>query len=212
MLSDQFLWYATRAAGINAWLAACLSTLVGLLMTSRVLGRRPTLPWLLDLHRYLSAMAIVFLVVHILTLRFDPFVGFGWADVLVPGAATVPGLGRVALALGVVAGWMMVVVEATSLVKKRLPPRVWHTVHLTSFGTVVLGAVHGIEIGSDTDNRLLLTVSTSVVAAMVLVGGIRLWFYLTERKRRFELEQADLAEAGTPLDEPLAPHRRWTVD
>ena len=162
VVSDQFFWFATRGAGISCWFAACLSIVIGLMMPTRILGRRPTLPWLLDLHRYFAAMSMVFLAVHLIALWFDPFVNFGLTELLVPGAASVPGLTGLSLSLGVFAGWLLVLVELSSLLKKYLPLQFWRTLHLTSFGVVLAGVVHAAEAGSDSDNRYLVAAAASV--------------------------------------------------
>lgn len=188
-MSDQFFWFATRGAGIMTWLAACASTLVGLMMSSRVLGRRPAIPWLLDLHRFLGAMSMLFLGVHLVTLWLDEFVSFGLAELLVPWVAHVPGLTRLSLALGVLAGWLLAAVQLSSLIKDRLPPNTWHTIHLTSFGVLIAGAVHGLEAGSDSDNSFLIALAVSVLTAITLVGLVRVSRYLSHRKHVYELSQ-----------------------
>ena len=188
MLSDQFFWFATRSAGLLTWFAATGSVGIGLLMSTRALGRKPTIPWLLDVHRFLSAASIVFLGIHLITLWADDFIDFGLAELFVPGKAQVGGLSGFSLALGVVALWLLVVVEASSLIKDRLPNRLWHTVHLTSFGVVILGLVHGIEVGSDSDNRILVAASVSMLMAVLILTGTRISRVLSDRKYRYEIE------------------------
>ncbi|MEZ5407161.1 MAG: hypothetical protein R2761_03990 [Acidimicrobiales bacterium] len=186
-MSDQIFWYATRAAGILAWFAACLSVAVGVLMSSRFLGRRPTLPWLTDLHRFFAGMALVFVGLHMLTLWADDFISFSWRELLIPWEAQVRGLSRLALAMGVVSAWVMAVVELTSLVKRRLPARFWHGVHLGSYATVVLSTVHAWMVGSDATNPVLFSLSVSMLAAVVFVTLVRVLRLLDERKRRYDL-------------------------
>ena len=190
-MSGQFFWFATRGAGILCWFAATLSLLVGLMMSSRALGRRPTVPWLLDVHRYFGAMSMVFLAAHLFSLWADSFVDFGWSELFVPGVAAVPGLAGWSLVLGVFAGWHLALIELSSLVKKHLPNRFWHTLHLTSFGVVVSGAVHGLEAGSDSDNTYLVAAVTSVVAAVVLLTIVRFFSSLLDRKYRYEVMLSD---------------------
>lgn len=185
-MSDQVFWFATRSAGILTWFAASASLLVGLTMSTRALGRRPTIPWLLDLHRFFGAMAMLFLGVHLVTLWADSFVTLGPVDLLVPGVATIPGLTRFSLFLGVTAGWLMAIVQGSSLIKDHLPPRHWHTIHLTSFGVVISGGVHAVQAGSDTDNRFLIAAAASIGAAMAILTVIRTLSVLFERKRRYD--------------------------
>ncbi|MEL6981273.1 MAG: hypothetical protein AAFO29_02495, partial [Actinomycetota bacterium] len=83
-MSDQIFWFLSRSSGLMSWLAAAGSMLVGTMIPSRLLGRRPTIPWLTDLHRMLAAMASIFLLIHMGTLWFDHFVAFRFDDLLIP--------------------------------------------------------------------------------------------------------------------------------
>ena len=115
------------------------------------------------------------------------------------------GLSDLALAIGVVAAWIMLIVEASSLIKNRLPKRLWHTVHLTSFGSVILGLIHGIQVGSDADNRLLMGGGVSVLTAIVILTATRVSRVLSDRKFRYELEQetSDDADVVDTFDDLL---------
>lgn len=174
MEEQQIFWYATRSAALVCWIFAMLSVLVGLLLSSRLLGRRPTVPWLTDIHRALSWLANAFLLVHMLSLLADPFVKFGMPDLLVPGLASVPGLTRTSIGLGVVAAWLMAIVQLSSLLKGRIPQRTWHTIHLLSFGVVILGGLHAVQTGSEIHNPIVLAIGTFTIAvvALALVGRI----------------------------------------
>ncbi len=172
-MSDQFFWYVTRSAALVSWLSASLSLLVGLVTSSRLLGRRPTIPWLVDLHRLLAAMAVMFLGVHMLSLWLDGYVQFGPAELLIPWVATVPGLSRTSIALGVIAAWLLAAVQVTSLIKDRLPDNVWRTIHLSSFGTLAAGTIHAIQVGSDTENPLVVGIGVSMLTAIALAAAVR---------------------------------------
>ncbi len=174
-MSDQFFWYMTRSSAIVSWLAAAASIFAGSLTSSRLLGVKPTVPWLTDLHRFLSSMTLAFLLLHMASLWLDEFVRFRFADLLVPWQAEVPGLDATSLALGVLAAWLLAVVQVSSLLKKRLPPKLWHRIHLSSLVAFVLATVHGVWAGSDASNRALLAVGVSILAALCLVVGARLF-------------------------------------
>ena len=81
---DKLTWYVARASGIVAW-ALILTTIVwGLLLATKVLGRRPSPAWLLSLHRYLGALTVAFVGVHVGAILLDSYTSFGITDVLVP--------------------------------------------------------------------------------------------------------------------------------
>ncbi len=181
-LSDQFFWYLVRSSGVMAYFAAGASVLVGLLLSSRLLGRKPSFPWLNDLHRFFSSMLVLFVVVHMVALLFEEWTQFGVVDILVPGHAAeadmIPGSkneGSIRLTLAIIAFWLLVIVEGTSLIKKHLPKKLWHSIHLLSFPILGLAALHGYQMGSDADNIVLLALSASMATALVMTGIGRLF-------------------------------------
>ena len=84
---EQIWWYSSRAAGIVAWVLISLSLFTGMSMSTSGKGRLPA-GWLLDLHRFISALSIVFLTAHMVLLIPDNFVEFGVRELLVPMAST----------------------------------------------------------------------------------------------------------------------------
>ena len=69
-------WSVDRAAGLVGWILLTASVILGLALSTRVLGRRARPAWLLDLHRGISALAVAFVGVHVAaaadTWAFDP--------------------------------------------------------------------------------------------------------------------------------------------
>ncbi|HEX9258170.1 MAG TPA: ferric reductase-like transmembrane domain-containing protein [Acidimicrobiales bacterium] len=162
MTTDPKLWwYVARASGLTAWAVAGLSVVLGLALSGRTLGKNPTGPWLLDLHRFLGALAVVFTGVHIGGTVADSYVHFGLADVLVPLAS---GWRPGAVAWGVVGLYLLVAIEISSYLRKRLSKRVWHAVHLSSVPLYVVSTLHLFTAGHDASTRpvrLLAVLMTS---------------------------------------------------
>ncbi len=147
-MTTHLWWYTARAAGIVAWALATSAVVLGLLLSGRF-GRRPKPAWLLDLHRFLGALVVAFVAVHVGALVADSTVHFGIAELAVPFASAWK---PVAVAWGVVAAWLLLAIELTSLVQRRLPRRFWHAVHLTSFGVFGASTVHALTAGTDASN------------------------------------------------------------
>ncbi len=174
-MSDQFFWYVTRSSALVSWLFAAFSILLGLMTSSRLLGRRPTIPWLVDLHRMLAKLSVTFLLIHMASLWFDSFVQFRLAELLVPWYATVPGLTRTSLALGVIGAWLLAAVQISSLLKDQIPDSWWRATHQLSFLTLILGTFHAIQAGSDIENPIVIAIGASLWTAIVLLGLLRLY-------------------------------------
>ncbi|MEP1126291.1 MAG: hypothetical protein ABJH68_20600 [Ilumatobacter sp.] len=164
-MSAQFWWYVSRSAGIVAWLFITASVIWGIVLSTDLFARRRRPAWLLDLHRGLGALSIVSLGIHLAALVADNFVHFDLIDLVVPFASEWK---TWQVALGVFAFWGLVVVEATSLLMRRLPRRLWHTIHLTSYATFFVGSLHGTFAGTDATSTMYVATSISTTAVLVL--------------------------------------------
>ena len=151
-LTTKLSWYVARSSGMVAWALVTASVLWGLMMSSRLIRKRGVPAWLLALHRYLGTLSIVFVVVHLLALVADNFVYFGWKELFVPMATKWrPG----PTAWGIAAFYLLVAIQVTSWLMRRLPRWVWHSIHLSSFVLFAAGTVHGFQAGADRSNRLV---------------------------------------------------------
>ena len=166
-MRDQTWWYVARSGGIVAWALAALAVIWGLQLSTRLV-RKPAPAWVLDLHRFLGGLAVVFVGVHLLGLALDNFIGFGPAELFVPFASSYK---PPEVALGVVTMYLLVAVEVTSLFMKRMPRRIWRGVHYTSYGVFVLGTMHGLLAGTDGSNVVFQW-------ACLIVSGIVLYMTL----------------------------------
>ena len=170
-LDSQFWWWFERAAGIVAWVLITLSVAWGLILSARLVTKKNASPWLLDVHRYLGALAFVCTGLHIVGLIADSFVQFGAADILVPMASHwKPG----PLAWGVIATYLIVAVELTSLFMRKLPRKLWRAVHMSSFAVFLLVSIHGATAGTDATNAMYKWSAIGLVDAVLFLTIYRL--------------------------------------
>lgn len=192
-MDTQVWWYLTRATGIVAWALGVASVLWGVALATRAMGNKPRAPWLLDLHRFLGGATVLFVGLHIVALVADSYVHFGVADVLVPMVSDwKPG----ALAWGIVAMWLLLAIELTSLAMRRLPKRLWRGVHLTAYAVAVLTTIHLLTAGTDATNPVLRVAAFAWVPVTVF---FLLYRWLAPARRRAG------AAARIPVRPPAAP-------
>src|SRR5690349_9407858 len=159
-------WYVARSSGLVSWGLLTLSVLWGLALSTRALGARPRANWLLDLHRFLGGLAVVFVGIHLGGLLLDSWVEIGPLQVLVPFTS---GWNPTAVAWGVVGLYLLAAIEVTSLLRRRIPRRWWKGVHLTSYLLYLVATVHLLTAGTDSRNPVMLG---AVVAATAAVVGL----------------------------------------
>ncbi len=169
-MTSQAWWFVARATGIVAYLLLVIGVTTGLLVSSGLLLSRVRGDWLLDWHRFLGGLATLFTLGHLVGLWLDDVVDFGLADLLVPLVAEYR---PVPVALGVVAWWLLVAVEVTSLARDRLPRRAWRLVHWLSYPVFVLATVHLLTAGTDARHVLVLAVTGAAVAVVAVTALVR---------------------------------------
>lgn len=163
-MSPQFWWYLTRASGIVAWLMLTFSVIWGILLSTKAFPEQRRPKWLLSLHRWLAALTLWFLAIHLVALVADSYVTFGLADIAVPYASDwKPG----AVALGILSAWLLVAIEVTSLVMKRLPRKFWRAVHLSSYVVFWLTSMHAAFAGTDATSWLYRGGAVASILAVV---------------------------------------------
>jgi predicted ferric reductase len=170
-VSGTLPWYVARASGLTAWGLLAGAVVWGLLMTSKIVRRRIRNSWLLDLHRWLGGLALVFTGVHVVAIMGDTYVHFGLASVLVPLAAH---WHPVAVAWGVVSLYLLAAVEVTSLLRKRLGNRLWRRVHFLSFPLFITSTVHGLTAGTDEHTPMAIISAVLVFSAVATLTALRL--------------------------------------
>jgi DMSO/TMAO reductase YedYZ heme-binding membrane subunit len=179
-VSSHFWWYVARAGGLVAWGLVVASCAWGLLHALRTFGRRPSPAWMLSTHRYLGALAIVFVGVHVGAILIDSYVHFSLADVFVP---MVSSWHPVAVAWGIVAMYLLVAVEVTSLLRARLTPKVWRGIHMLSYVLLAIVTIHFLAAGTDA-NDLLPTTSAVLIGVAAVFGAAMLLTWRTAPKVR----------------------------
>ncbi|MEZ5220509.1 MAG: ferric reductase-like transmembrane domain-containing protein [Ilumatobacteraceae bacterium] len=174
-MNPQFWWYLTRSSGIVAWAMLTASVIWGILLSTKAFPdqRRPA--WLLTMHRWLAGLTMSFLAIHLAALVADSYVSFDLADLAVPFASDwKPG----AVALGVVAMWLLVAIQLTSFAMRRLPRRVWRIVHLSSYVGFWLTSLHAAFAGTDATSWLY----RAGAAASILAVAWSLMYRVANRR------------------------------
>ena len=169
-MNGQLIWYLARASGIVTWALLAASVIWGLALSTKALGKRPRPVWLLDLHRFLGGLAVIFLGIHMTSIALDTYVNFGPVSLLVPLTGS---WHPVAVAWGIVSAYLLAAVELTSLLRSRIPRKLWRRLHYASFPLLALATVHGLTAGTDRHTLALRVGMLAVMAVTVGLAAIR---------------------------------------
>ena len=170
-MKAQLAWHVARASGLVAWGLATFAVLGGFALSGRALPRRRVPPaWLTDVHRASGGLAVVFTVVHVVALLVDDYVDFSLVDIFVPFASQ---WRPAAVAWGVVAFYVLVAVEVSSLLRRRLPTVWWRRLHALSVPLFAFATIHLVTAGADGAHLLVRGASLASSVAFVLLGSFR---------------------------------------
>ena len=164
-------WYVARSSGLVAWALLAGAVVWGLLMTSKLVRQWVKNSWLLDLHRWLGGLALIFTGVHVVSILGDTYVHFGLASVLIPFASH---WHPVAVSWGVASLYLLAAVELTSLARRRLPNKLWRRLHFLSFPLFVTSTIHGLSAGTDARTHLAIVTALLTVTAIAVLTALRL--------------------------------------
>jgi predicted ferric reductase len=169
-LGPSAYWYLTRASGVVALVLLTAALVLGVLDVSRLSSERWPRFVIDGVHRTLSLLAVVFLVVHVLTSVLDSFAPIGLLDAVIPFVGTYRPLW---LGLGALAFDLLLAVVLTSVVRVSLGYRAWRAVHWLAYACWPIAVLHGLGTGSDTKQPWLLLITAVCVAFVVCASCAR---------------------------------------
>lgn len=184
---QEVLWFVSRACGLVALVMLTGTVVLGATHVTRA----STGGWLRftvhAVHRNLSLLSVVFLVVHIASAIIDGYVDLAWIDAVVP---FVSGYHPIWVGLGAVTLDLLLAVLVTSLLRTRLPQPVWRGVHLASYALWPIAMLHGWGLGG-ADSRLNWVLGLYVGCAAAVAAAIT---------RRLLLRHPDARTRRAPVD------------
>lgn len=198
------IWILLRAAGVGAFVMLFLSVVWGLISTTGVVTRRVSKPAGNHFHAVVGAAGLALLGIHLVLLVLDEYMPFAVADVMVPLRASYR---PVAVGLGVVAMYAMVLITMSSWVRSRLSTRLWRGIHVLAVPAFVVALLHGVFAGSDTARPAafaLYGASGLLVLFLVLVRALT-YGYRAPRPAPPPRAKAPAAEAASSQETVSVP-------
>ena len=166
-LDISWTWVLIRSTGIGAWLALTAVVAWGLTVRGVKASGRP-FSRALSLHRWLGTIALLLVVAHMALLLIDTYEPFTIIEILVPMTATWK---PVAVALGIVAFWLMVPAWLLGRMRARWGDRWFLRVHALAYAAWPLATAHYVLAGTDALalwSIALLVAGTTVVVVLLL--------------------------------------------
>lgn len=164
------LWYVGRGTGVASLLLLTIVVALGIATRSgrSILG----LPRfaVAAVHRNASLAAVVFLLIHVGSLYFDPYAQLRVVDFVVPftGAYRPFWLG-----LGTVGFDLIAALVATSLLRHHIGRRIWRAVHWLAYLSWPVALTHALGNGTDNGTWWLRVLAAACTLAVLGAIGWR---------------------------------------
>jgi sulfoxide reductase heme-binding subunit YedZ len=169
-LSPYLFWVTSRAAGFAALILASLAVSLGLLMSTKLLRGKKRAD-LLALHEILSLSTIVAIVVHGVSLLGDSYLHPSLADITIP---FVSGYKSIWTAIGIVAGWSLIILGLGYYARKRIGATRWRKLHRFTALAWILGLAHALGEGTDAGQVWFLAMLAIVALPALALLALRL--------------------------------------
>jgi sulfoxide reductase heme-binding subunit YedZ len=170
--SSKLDWYLTRSTGTVALILLTGSLALGVADVQRLSTPRWPRFVVDSLHRNVSLLALVFLVLHILTAVLDSFAPISLTAAVVPFVSSYRPLW---LGLGAVAFDLMLALILTSMLRQRIGHTAWRVTHWLAYACWPIALLHSLGTGSDVKSTWLLVVTVAclaLVAAAILARAL----------------------------------------
>jgi len=159
-------WLSSRAAGVVAFALIACSVLLGLALANRLVRGRSVV----KLHEHLALASLLAIAVHAIALLGDRWLNPGAAGLLVPFAMDYRPLFT---GIGVIAGYLAVVIGLSFYVRRRIHPRRWRRLHRFTILVYLLGVIHVVGAGTDAETLWMRVVLFATGAPILFLFLLR---------------------------------------
>ncbi len=173
------LWYLTRATGAVTLLLLTASVVLGVVTVARLQAAGWPRFVVEGLHRNISLLAILVLLVHIVTSVLDPFASIHLIDAVVPFVGSYRPLW---LGLGAFASDLLIAIAITSVIRRHLGHAVWRATHWLAYLCWPVAVLHTVGTGSDVKQFWLLALTAVCIVSVIVAVWARIGFGWPEQR------------------------------
>lgn len=161
-------WQFIRSSGIAAYILFTVSTLWGLALSSKIVKDWSPGTLSMLLHSTVSWVGVGLAALHAVLLLFDEYVPYQPAELVIPFTGPYRPL---AVGLGTLSFWIMLLVALSFAIKKRLGHRRWKLLHYAAYVGFFMVTAHALFAGTDaTRIGFRIMVGAAVLVTLILTG------------------------------------------
>ena len=163
---EQVAWNISRSGGVVAYLLLALSTIWGLLLSSKLLPKAIHPAVTLAIHNYLGWTSAAFAVFHGLALLWDSYYEFSLSTILLPFGAPYRPLW---VGMGVATFYMLLLTSGSYYLRRWIGQKNWRRLHYLTFLAYVGATLHSWQAGTDSAQFLIMYgTSTFIILGLTM--------------------------------------------
>jgi hypothetical protein len=170
-LGPSAYWYLARGTGAVALVLLTASVVIGILGSVRFAAARWPRFAIDTVHRDVSLLVLVVLVIHIVTSVLDGFAPVTLLDGVIPFTSPYRPLW---LGLGTLSFDLLVAIAITSIVRRRIGYGAWRAIHWLAYASWPVAVLHGLGTGSDVKQWWMLALTVVCIVAVLAAAWTRI--------------------------------------
>jgi hypothetical protein len=170
-LSPSAYWYLARGTGAVSLVLLTASVVLGIVGSVRFTAPRWPRFAIDAVHRDVSLLVVVVLVIHIVTSVLDGFAPIRLFDGVIPFVTPYRPLW---MGLGTLSFDLLLAIAITSMVRRRLGYRTWRTIHWLAYASWPVAVLHGLGTGSDVKQWWMLALTAACIVAVLVAVWTRI--------------------------------------
>jgi sulfoxide reductase heme-binding subunit YedZ len=167
-------WLASRSAGIVAFVLIASAVILGLLLASRFSWPPGMKRNMVKVHQQIALAGLVAIGAHGVLLLGDSFLNPGVTGITIPFTLSYR---PVWTGLGILAGYLALVLGPTFYMRRRIGARRWRRIHQATVLVYVLAVLHSLGSGTDGSSlwftAMVIGSAVPILALLVLRYGRR---------------------------------------
>lgn len=170
-LSPSAYWYLARGTGAVSLVLLTASVVLGIVGSVRFTAPRWPRFAIDSVHRDVSLLVVVVLVIHIVTSVLDGFAPIRLFDGVIPFVTPYRPLW---MGLGTLSFDLLLAIGITSMVRRRLGYRAWRAIHWLAYASWPVAVLHGLGTGSDVKEWWMLALTAACIVAVLVAVWTRI--------------------------------------
>jgi methionine sulfoxide reductase heme-binding subunit len=170
---DLILWYSARAAALAAFFVLAASLLTGMAIRTAYLAPLARNRAVIAVHGFLTWFWVPLVVVHVTALVLDATSRITPLDLLVPFRVNEGTGSNLAIGLGTVGLLLLVLIAATSALRRFMRPSVWRWIHRLTYPMFVIFLIHAQLAGTDFSEVAISLAAWATLGGLVALALLR---------------------------------------